>query len=213
MKILNGWRNLSYINLGFEHFYLYENEGSTGGDGNKQFNRYGFPANTSASENNTQLFQQLLSKYSKYITHILWQPKDNYGNIIYGHNESILDCLTKYGKDNEWIAFVDMDEFIFSEKDIHLVDYLKSLDDTISNVKLIQKKFLDRFLTGQKLITQEFGCIANLHINEGWAPKNIIRCKYFDYVNNIHHIRPMNIKNGHLKKLRAKLDSSLRLHQ
>lgn len=180
------------INLGFEHFYLYNNEGSNGCDGNEKFNKYGFPSNTVSTKEDCNAFEAILSKYGEYITYIIWQPKNDSGKIIYGQNESINDCILKYGKINEWIAFVDLDEFIFSKQNIILPDYLRSLDENISNVKLIQKKFLDRFLTNEQFITQEFDCINNLIIGTEWGPKNIVRCKDFVSVNNIHYINTKN---------------------
>jgi hypothetical protein len=177
-----------YINLGFQHFYLYNNEGSTGGNGSKTFNKYGFAINTTSSEKDLILFKKILQKYKNYITYIVWQPKNEKGEIIYGQVESIKDCISKYGKNNEWIAFMDLDEFIFSRNNTNLVSYLKHLDKNVSAVRLIQKKFLDRFLTKEKFITKEFRCIEGLKIGTEWAPKNIIRCSEYVTVPHIHNI-------------------------
>jgi hypothetical protein len=177
-----------YINLGFEHFYLYDNEGTTGGDGCKTNSKYGFPITTTSRQEDRDTFNKILLKYGNYISHILWIPKNSEGQIIYGQTDSIKDCILNYGHLNEWIAFVDFDEFIFSEKNINLIEYLNSLHENISNVKLIQKKFLDRFLTKETFITQEFKCINNLEIGTDWAPKNIVRCRDFLSLENIHVI-------------------------
>ena len=180
-----------YIHLGIEHFYLYDNEGSSGGDGTQSHNKYGFEASTTSSAENRNIFNNILLKYSKYITHIMWQPIDN-NKIIYGQKESILECINKYGHLHEWMCFVDIDEFIFSEKDIKLGEYLNSLGKNVSCVKLIQKKFLDRFLTKEKYITQEYASINNFKIGTEWAPKNIIRCKDFIKLRDIHNIYTKN---------------------
>ena len=180
-----------YIHLGIEQFYLYDNEGSSGGDGTQTHNKYGFEVNTSSSLENRILFNNILLKYSKYITHIIWQPIHN-NQIIYGQKESILDCMNKYRNLYDWMCFVDIDEFIFSEKDVKLGEYLNSLDENVSCVKLIQKKFLDRFLTKEKYITQEYASINNFKIGTEWAPKNIIRCKDFINVRDIHNIHTKN---------------------
>jgi hypothetical protein len=116
-----------YINLGFEHFYLYNNEGSEGGDGTKTHNKYNFPVSTTSSKEDLEKFEKILLKYEKYITHILWKPKNIEGKIVYGQNEAVEDFILKYGEKNEWVAFIDMDEFIFSKKNINLVEYLKCL--------------------------------------------------------------------------------------
>ena len=181
-----------HINLGIEHFYLYDNDGTIGGDGTKTNNKYGFQINTTSNENDRNIFNIILKKYKNYITHIIWQPKNNNNEIIYGQCESINDCILNYGYLYEWICFIDLDEFIFSEKNINLVNYLNSLDKNISNVKLIQKKFLDRFLSKEQFITQDFNCINNLKIGTEWAPKNIIRCKDFISISNIHNIKTKN---------------------
>lgn len=181
-----------YRNLGFDHFYLYDNEGSTGYSSTKTSNKYGFPIKNIPDEQNKKDLDYILNKYGNFITYTKWQPKDSGGNIIYRQDDSIIDCITHQGKYNEWIAFLDFDEFIFSVKNINLVEYLKSLDESVSCVKITQKKFLDRFLTKQKLITQEFQCINNLDIGVEWGPKNIIRCK--DYI-SINYIHSINVKN------------------
>ena len=184
-----------YINIGFEHFYLYDNEGSDkteGGMGTTTTNKYGFETTSTSTDEDKILLDKLLKKYEKYITYILWQPRNHEGKIRYGQEDSIRHCITNYGNENQWIAFIDLDEFIFSKNNINLVDYLKSLDDTISNVKLIQKKFLDRFLTKERFITQELGCIEQLTIGTEWAPKSIIKCKDFLYIPNIHQITTKN---------------------
>jgi hypothetical protein len=165
-----------YKHIGFTHFYLYHNEGSSGCCGSERQNKYGFPINTTSNDEDKQLLSKILLKYKDDITYILWQPKKN-DIIVYGQNESVMDCITKYGCDNEWIAFFDLDEFIYSEKNIDLPCYLKSLDRNISCVKLIQKKFIDRFLSNGNLITQDFRCINNLVIDTHWGAKNIVRCE------------------------------------
>lgn len=177
--------------IGFEHFYLYDNEGSTGGWGNKTNNKYGFPISTTSTEEDRAKFQSLLSKYGDCITHILWQPKNQKGEIIYDQDNAVQHCMTTYGKTNEWIACMDLDEFIFSVQNINLIDYLRSLDQDLSCVKLIQKKFKDRFLTNQAYITQEYGCI-NMKIDESWAAKNILRCRDYLPSTNIHCIKVRN---------------------
>jgi hypothetical protein len=176
-----------YINLGISHFYLYDNEGSEENEGGPGINKYGFTVNTTSTKEERAAFNDILLKYNKYITHILWQPKIG-DKIRYKQPEAITDCIKQYGHLHEWICFLDLDEFIFSKENVNLVDYLNSLDKNISAVKLIQKKFLDRFLSKEKYITQEFGCIDNLKIGVEWAPKNIIRPRDFISLTNPHTI-------------------------
>jgi len=179
-----------YKHIGFDHFYLYDNEGSNGGDGTQIHNKYNFPITTISTEQDKLDLQKILLKYNDCITYIKWQPMFN-DIIIYGQTQSINDCLIKYGCDNEWIAFFDFDEFIYSatHDNFNLSNYLKSLSLNISCVKLIQKKFLDRFLTTETFITQEYKCISENTIDTtNWSPKNIVRCKDVVHVSYIHEI-------------------------
>ena len=66
------------------------------------------------------------------------------------------------------------------------------INKNISRIILIQKKFLDRFLSKERYITQDFSCINNLKIGTEWAPKNIIRCRDFIGLSNIHNINTKN---------------------
>lgn len=175
-----------YIHNGFDHFYLYDNEGSIGRNSSTPTkNKYGFPIQKSSDHTNKLV--TILQTYGDYITYRQWQPKNAAGDIIYGQHESIADCMKHYGADNEWIAFMDLDEFIYSPAQIHIPDYLKSQEDTVSCVRLTQKKFIDRFLSAEKFVTQEFHCIPSHRVDVRWGRKNIVRCKDFLSSTEIHH--------------------------
>lgn len=178
-----------YVHLGIEKFYLYNNEGSDGCDGSKDHNKYGFPITTTSKQEDILMFENILQKYRNYIVHIKWQPLNKNNIIVYGQNESIRHCIGNYGHFHEWICFLDLDEFIFSKNGICLSEYLNQLENNISAVKIIQKKFMDRFLSKERFITQEFSCIDNLLIGTEWAPKCIVRCRDFVKVDNIHEIQ------------------------
>ena len=63
-----------YKHIGFEHFYLYDNEGSNGGDGTQTHNKYNFPITTTSTLQNQLDLQNILQKYNDCITYIKWQP-------------------------------------------------------------------------------------------------------------------------------------------
>ena len=175
-----------YINIvGVSHFYLYDNDKSTGGDGTIDKNKYGFKINTENNDKDNMLFDDIKLRYKNYITHVKWQPKDKEGNVVYGQNESIIHYINNYGKDCVWTCFLDLDEFIYSKQNLYLPYNLNQLDDNISCISICQKKFIDRFLSSNKYITQDTRCIDK-QIGFEWAPKNIVKCKDFVNLINIH---------------------------
>jgi glutamine synthetase len=105
-----------YLYLGFEHFYLYDNEKTTGGDGTQTENKYGFKIDVNNNENNQRILNNILNKYNKYITYIKWQPQNDKNEIVYGQTEGITHFIKNYGDETEWVAFLDLDEFIYSQK-------------------------------------------------------------------------------------------------
>jgi len=180
-----------YLNLGFNHFYLYDNEGTSGGDGTQSENKYGFNINVNNDARNEKKLSNIIKKYKGKITYIKWQPRDANNKIIYGQEEGIKHFIKHYGKDSEWVAFMDLDEFLFSEDNINIPTYLKKFSTDISCIKITQKKFKDRNLINQKYITQDYNCISK-EIGFEWAPKNIIRCSDFINIINIHNIETKN---------------------
>lgn len=180
-----------YRHLGFDHFYLYDNEKTTGGDGSQTENKYGFKINVINNTTNQLILNKIINKYNKFITYIKWQPVNDKNEIVYGQQDGIKHFIKNYGHETEWVAFLDLDEFIFSEHNINIPNYFKTLPDNISCVKITQKKFKDRFLINKKHITQEYSCI-NKEIGFEWAPKNIIRCLDFIDIQNIHGITVKN---------------------
>ena len=173
--------------IGIEHFYLYDNDGSDGFDGSQTHNKYGFPLTTSNRHEDIIKLVAILKKYADCVTYVKWQPREN-GKIVYGQNDSIRHFITNYGHETEWVAFMDLDEFLFSPTGIDITAFLKGLTPDISCVKLIQKKFIDRFLSNEKYITQDFRAINNITIGTDWAPKHIVRCADFVNLLGIHQI-------------------------
>jgi hypothetical protein len=172
-----------YIHLGFEHFYLYDNTGSIGCCGSTPTkNKYGFEI--VENEHNISLFNNILKKYETYITYIKWQPLDKSGRIIYGQPESIYHFKTNYAKYSEYCAFMDLDEFLYSENDINLKDYLiKKREEGINCVQLYQKKFKDRHNIKESRITYCYDCLV-IPYRKDYGIKNIIETKYLSGCSN-----------------------------
>lgn len=180
-----------YLHIGFEHFYLFDNSKSKGRDGStKDKTKYGFTIDTNSDEN-IQTLNTIIAKYIDKITYIKWEPKNEENEIVYGHTKGIKHFISNYGNETTWIAFLDLDEFIYSKRNINIRNYFTQLDDNISCVKIVQKKFEDRFLSKNRYITQNYKCI-NKDIGFEWAPKNIIKCVDFVDINNIHDISVKN---------------------
>jgi len=182
-----------YKKIGFDHFYLYDNEGSNGdnGEGTTTQNRYGMPRTTTTPQEDSDKLNTILEKYKDDITYVKWQPKNENNEIVYGYHESVNHFLENYGHETEWIACMDLDEFLFSPDNINIPDYFSKLGPEISCVKVCQKKFMDRFLTDKQNILEEFRCV-DLYVGDWWAPKNIFRPTEFIDLANMHS---MTFKN------------------
>jgi hypothetical protein len=85
---------------GCEHFYLYNN-------------------------NSTDTFLEVLKPYQEAseVTLIDWPytyPHGDHKRWIAIQTSAYMDCIKKFGKENVWIAFIDIDEFLFSPSEIKI---------------------------------------------------------------------------------------------
>jgi hypothetical protein len=192
--ILN--ENINYLeefiiyhkHLGFDHFYLYDNDGSVGrgyGNATRTRTKRGFPINTTNSESDEKMLKTILDKYENTITVIKWQPKNNKGQITYGWRDSVHHFISTYGKSVEWCAFIDLDEMIFSPSNINLPEFIRSQPVKVSKIVLSQKIFRDRFFKYTKNYTQDFTCVdKTIH----FALKMIVKCEDIKLVKDMHNI-------------------------
>ena len=165
-----------YKKIGFDHFYLYDNEGSSGeiNQGTSTENRYGIPRQTITPYEDSIKFNTILEKYKDDITYVKWQPKNENGEIHYAQNNAIRHFIENYGDETEWIACMDFDEYLFSNDNINIPEYFRNLDNTISSVKVCQKKFIDRFVSDKVNMLEEFRCV-DCYFGDWWGSKNIFR--------------------------------------
>ena len=177
-----------YKHIGFDHFYLYDNEGSTGGANNtaKQ-SRWGYEASTINSEEDKAKLAKVMNKYGDMITYVKWQPKNEQGEITYGQVEGLRHFIQTYGHETTWIAFMDLDEFLFSPSNIDIIQYFKALPQTVSNVRLSLKIFADRHEILGPYCTQDFRCIEGVSMTYSTGCKNIVRTDDFITTYNIHN--------------------------
>lgn len=89
-----------HLNIGIDHFYIYDN-------------------------NDDLSAQHEILKYfdTKYFTFIPWLTYCKHMQI-----EAYNDCLNRFGIDNEWIAFIDTDEFINCENIRKSISQYKQYD-------------------------------------------------------------------------------------
>jgi|7_EtaG_2_1085326.scaffolds.fasta_scaffold02112_4 hypothetical protein len=206
-----------YINLGFTQFYLYDNTNCHGRqpDVHDQLwvsykinglNKYGFKIKEKPSE----VIKEIIKKYKNYITYIKWEPRDKNNEIFYGQPEAINHLIDNFSDEITWCAFFDLDEFIFSPNNSDLICLLKNTNNT-GSILLKQKKFLDRHLSTEKFITQEFkalnllphtikdedGLIKRLDDNvkkiRGYGHKHIVNIDNYKGIKNIHTFVNENI--------------------
>lgn len=190
-----------YKKIGFDHFYLYDNEGTNGSsvvvreeELSSSFinqNKYGFQRTNITSKEDREKFNMIMDKYKNDITYVKWQPKNENGEIIYNQKGSIKHFIENYGHETEWIACMDFDEYLFSPDNINIPEYLNKLGNEISCVKVCQKKFIDRHLSDKTNMLEEFRCV-DLYVGEWWGAKNIFRPTDFIDFRDIHNISVKN---------------------
>lgn len=93
-----------HLKLGFEHIYIYDH-------------------NCKVPIEHT-IKTKLKSYEREYITIINWQ-----GRHTHAQDEAYTNCINFYGKECEWLAFIDTDEFIILHKNKSINDFLKQYDD------------------------------------------------------------------------------------
>ncbi len=109
--ILNEWIEYHLI-LGVEHFYLYNN-------------------------NSSDNFKEILKPYINkgYVTLIDWPIGPPYTQGLAYSN-----FYKSFRSETNWVAFIDLDEFICPFREIHIKDWLKKFDN-FSSVVVYWKQF------------------------------------------------------------------------
>jgi len=183
-----------HIELGVDHFYLYDN---TGCQSNQEFNNYGIPYAKITEGISDKDIQDILNEIQQdlpgRVTYEKWTPRDEQGKIIYGQTDAIKDYTERYSRNSDWTAFIDMDEFIFSPEGKNLKDYLDEYEKRgIEDLVLHQKKFDNRFNNLDKFVIQIESCIDGIN-TIGWASKHIMRSDNIDLTAMIEKKKGWNI--------------------
>ena len=150
------WLNY-HIALGFTHFYLYNNMSSRFLDGgnnleitgaNKQGEKVYRLVSHKTDEEVLSDLRTILAAYvaSGYVTNVVWQPRDEHGHLTYGQSRAFLHYVDNYAAELDWVAFMDMDEFIVPGKDNDAQSLVECLSqDGITFLRIPQKPFRSRF--------------------------------------------------------------------
>jgi len=210
---------LYHQHLGVVKFYLYDNSGVQFGDDNEpivsnikifkagKISKYGvdYDSLINLTEKDVQkLLSEIINSFDGDVELIKWQPKDSTGRIVYGHRKSMLHFKKNYGRYNDWVAFIDMDEYIFSPNNLNLMEYLRDCDNNkIRCIKIFQKIFECRYSYLEKNVIEINRCIENIDTTNNykkgsWGEKNIIKIKYLKDLRNIHD---MKLKRGKLVEM------------
>lgn len=184
-----------HLDLGIDRFHLYDNSGSIGRNGSTPTtNKYGFDfaaatADLSDSEVDHRI-NEIVEQHAPSCEIIPWQPKNQSGEIVYGQLESIRDCLSRFGGACDWIGFLDIDEFVFSPQEEPIRALLaERLEAGDGAVRILQKKFEDRFLNPGRPVRQITRCIEGIDTSS-WAPKLFVRPDAVrSRIRNVHTIQ------------------------
>ena len=190
-----------HLHIGFDKIFLYDNTGSIGIDSsNKSINKYSFNFNNIIKLDDNEVnneMQNILNDFKDNVIYVKWQPKDSYGNIIYGQTDAIKHYIKQYGYITDYTAYTDTDEFIFSVNNTNIKEYIISLaKDDVKKIVIKQKKFADRFCNKTLInILDMTNTIEDIDTS-GWAPKIIIKNEStnIDNISNIHSIETNNGK-------------------
>lgn len=61
-----------------------------------------------------------------------------------------MDFIKRYAHETEWVAIMDLDEFLYSKTNINIPEYFRQLPENVSRVFLGQKPFNNRFHSNDK---------------------------------------------------------------
>jgi hypothetical protein len=197
---LEEWMSYHY-SIGCRQFYMYDNSGSVTLDLNNSvqvngLNKYGINIIEITKNLSNEDIEKLMTKlFEKYpVTYIRWEPKDSKGNIQYNQTDAIIDCINKFKDKEDWITFIDIDEFIVLKKGLTMLNILNLCkENDIGKIVLFQKKYRDRFLeymehepkTKKFLVKKISRCTPNYNTST-WAYKNIMNPKNVSRIENIH---------------------------
>lgn len=166
--------------IGFRYFYIYDNSES---DGSTQWthqykptersNKYGFVF----SDDYKYIYDELNKIDGVHV--IKWSPMRK-NKVVFKQTQATEHYIENFSHLSSWTAFIDVDEFIVHSIHHNIRDYINYCErHNISNIKIYQRKFEDRFLSNTSVrdITKayDFEKSGKLVKQITDAPKNISR--------------------------------------
>jgi hypothetical protein len=172
---------LYHNNIGFEHFIIFLDD---------------------CSDNSENVLINVQHKYKiKIDIYLVELMNPNYKNLhwINRSHEMYNSTLNKYKNLTDWIAFIEVDEFIFNYKnDIKLIDFLKNLNSKCLYIN--SWDFKGPFDLSKKILGQSYLCWTDQHrFTNGYKyrGKSIIQPKFWNKCMDAHHFRMINNEVPH----------------
>ena len=156
---LEEWINF-HLNQGIDHIYLYDN-------------------NDEAPNEETK---QIIEKYQKKITHIIWNnvKSDKLRTV---QRKAYQHCIYTYHKDFQWIALVDIDEFIYPTNNLTLKqNIIKFSNKSTPSIRIPRYNFGDSGIT----IRPNGGVLDN-YISREQYPSSYKAISNIDYIDMTKH--------------------------
>lgn len=190
-----------HLSIGFDHFYLYDNSRVQRGGGYHPRHKYFNPGKVNKYkvdyEKLVQMSQEQMDRHIQYLIHkykcidiIEWSPTDKDGIVLHNQDQAHGHCLKRLKEYKiDWCANIDMDEYIVTAD---IKNYISSLPNNISNIKIGQVRFESRFANMDKLVV-EIQQADKEELPRSHSNKNIY--KVSDTTNTtVHHWTGKNIQ-------------------
>ena len=148
---------------GIDHFFLYDNTGSTPSSPtveasphtvNGRVSKYDVPYDDLVCLSESEISDVLheIQQEIPNVTLVRWEPTDEDGNVRHAQVEALNDALKRYGEVVDWMVFMDMDEFLVSDMPIpELCKWLEShgFDGGLMTEQVMSTRFdnLDQYVT------------------------------------------------------------------
>ena len=117
--------------MGIDHFFLYDNSGSYGYDKGlsrplferNRKNKYGISYDDIVSLPDAEIADVLdhIRREVPNVHIVPWQPTDAEGHVRFAQVQAQNDALERFGPTVDWMVFMDIDEFLVSDRPVPAV--------------------------------------------------------------------------------------------